>query len=332
MENIRIKAIEVYHPEKPVYNDFYLEHFKKQGKDISSLLEAFGRNKRYVIDNENENTLTMGIEAAKKALESANLKGSDIDMVLFSSQLPEYTFPSQALIVHNAINGKETAMCMDTNANCAGMLLAVENTSRTMLGNPYVKRALIIGSDYSSLHCRKDDEMTYPNFGDAAAAIILEKKEDDEKYGFLDGMSKSDGATWDLVKYPACGMSKIYESDLNVRDIKIDWTPFDGSFVIDHAVETIKTLLDRNKLNNEGIKAYCFSQYAKVFGELGAEKLGEDIDKFIYIGDEYGYTGTSSPFISMYEGIKTGRIKRGDIVCLWSVGIHWTICTMLLRY
>lgn len=330
MTNVKIRAIEVYHPDNQVDNSFYIEHFKKQGKEISGLLKSFGRDKRYIINNDDENTLTMGIEVAKKVLKLAKLEGKDIDMILFSSQLPEYTFPSQSLIVHNSISGNEDCMCMDTNTNCVGMLVAIENTTRAMMGNPYVKRALIIGSDYASIHCKNDDELTYPHFGDGAAAIILEKTEEDG--GFIDSMCKSNGASWDLVKYPACGMSKIYKKNVSTQDRRMEWTPFNGTFAVDHAVTSINILLNRNNLKLEDIKSYCFSQYAKVFNEVGSEKLGVDINKFIYIGDKYGYTGTSSPFIALYEGIKTGKIKRGDLVCLWSVGTHWTICTMLIRY
>jgi len=329
MNNVKILAVEVYHPENQVDNSFYLEHFKSQGKDISGLLKAFGREKRYIINN-NENTLTMGIEVANKILKSAHLEGKDIDMILFSSQFPEYTFPSQSLIIHDAINGKEDCMCMDTNTNCAGMLVTVENTIRAMMGNPHVKRALVIGSDYTSVHCRDDDELTYPIFADASAAIILEKTQDDD--GFIDGICKSDGSTWGAVKYPACGTSNIYKEGLSVRDRKLEWTPFEGLFIINNAVNSIHDLLDRNNLKINEIDSYCFSQYSKAFGTLGCEKLGVDINKFIYIGDAYGYTGTSSPFIALYEGVKTGKIKRGDIVCLWSVAINWTICTILIRY
>jgi len=332
MESIKIKEIEVYHPENQVDNNFYIKHFEKQGKDIRGLLQAYGRDKRYVIDNDVENTVSMGIEAAQEVLLTAGLTGQDIDMVLFSSQMPEYTVPSQALIVHNAINGKEDCMCLDTNANCVGMLVTVENTVRAMLGNPYVKRALIIGSDYLSVHCSKHDEMTYPNFGDGAAAIILEKVEADENTGFIDGYCKTSGESWRLVKYPGCGSSKIYGADLESQDKYIKWTPFDGTFAVDYAIKSINILLDRNNLTVKDIDGYCLSQYAKVFSQLSAEKLGANIDKFIYIGDTYGYTGTSSPFIALYEGIKTGRIQRGDLVCLWSVGTHWTICSILIRY
>ena len=332
MEIVKIRELEVYHPENQVGNDFYIKHFNKQGKDIRGLLQAYGRDKRYVIDNDVENTVSMGIEAAQEVLLTDGLTGQDIDMVLFSSQLPEYTVPSQSLIVHNAISGKEDCMCLDTNANCVGMLVTVENTARAMLGNPYVKRALIIGADYLSVHCRKDDELTYSNFGDGAAAIILEKVEGEKNTGFIDGTCKTSGESWRLVKYPACGLSKIYGVDLEPQDKYLKWTPFDGSFAVDYAIKCIDLLLDRNNLTVKDINSYCLSQYAKAFSNLSAEKLGENIDKFIYIGDTYGYTGTSSPFIAFYEGIKTGRIRRGDLVCFWSVGTHWTICTILIRY
>ncbi|MDF2880055.1 MAG: 3-oxoacyl-ACP synthase [Clostridiaceae bacterium] len=332
MTNIKLKAIEVYHPENVVGNDFFLEIFDKQGKDIRGLLETCGRNKRYIIDNEYENTLTMGIEASKRVLQTADLEGKDIDMIIFSSQFPEYTMPSQALIVQHAINGKEDTMCLDSNVNCVGLLVSLETTARAMLGNPYVKRALLIGSDYASIHCRHDDELTFANFGDGAVALILEKVEDDIQYGYIDSMCKSDGTTWELVKYPACGMSQLHNEYISKNDKYINWTPFNGMFSVDEAVKSIHTLLDRNNFKIDDIDFYCFSQFVKGFCDKGANDLGQSIDKFIYIGDKYGYTGTSSPFIALYEGIKSGQIKRGDMICLWSVGIHWSICTVLFRY
>ena len=332
MQNINIRGIEVYHPDNQVDNDFYIEHFSKQGKDIQGLLNHVGRNTRYIINDDKENTLTMGIEVAKKVLVSAGLEGKDIDMILFSSQFPEYTMPSQALIVQHEIQGKEDTLCMDTNVNCVGLLVTLETTVRAMLGNPYVNRALIIGSDYASVHCKDTDELTYAQFGDGAVALILEKTESQEPSGFVDSICKANGSTWELVKYPACGMSNMYKDNLENTDKYIDWTPFDGMFSVDYAVKSIHTLLTRNHLKIEDIDTYCLSQFVKPFIDKASSDLNVDKNKFVYIGDQYGYTGTSSPFIALYEGIQSGKIKRGDLICLWSVGIHWTTCTVLLRY
>lgn len=328
--NVKILTTEVYHPQQSIENAFYLDHFRKQGKDIKGLLRAFGREKRYVIDNKDENTLTMGIEVAKKVLERAGLDGKDIDMIVFSSQMPEYTIPSQALIVHGAIDGKESAMCMDTNSNCAGMLYTVDNISRTMMSNPYVKRAMIIGSDYVSIHCRADDEMTLSNFGDGASAVILEKTEED--CGLIDSTYKTFSKKWDMVKFPACGSSSIYDHNLHAQEMKILWRPFDGSFIVDHIVDSMNLLLDRNHLTKEDISALCFSQYAKSILLGSSERLEIEFDKFVFVGDEYGYTGTSSPFITLHKAVETGKVKRQDIVAFWTVGTNWTTCCLLWKY
>ena len=74
MENIKIRNIEIYHGQKVVSNEFYVEHFKKQGKDVKKFLEkTMGRKFRYEIDNDVENSLTMAIESSQKVLKESNL-------------------------------------------------------------------------------------------------------------------------------------------------------------------------------------------------------------------------------------------------------------------
>ncbi|MBU5591872.1 3-oxoacyl-ACP synthase III family protein [Clostridium sp. MSJ-4] len=328
MTNVKIRAIDVYHPEKQVENKYYLEHFEKQGKDIDRLLKAFGKDKRYIIDNLTENTLTMGIEASKKALKKAGLTGEDIDLIIFTSQFPEYTIPPQSLMVHRAINGKAQTFCTDSNADCVGMIVAFDYASRYLQNNKDMNKALIIGSDYISVHCREYDEYTYPLFGDSACAVILEKTEED--CGFVDSFYSTNSENPDIVKFPASGSSKIYDSDINER--KIHWTPFDGAFIIDYAKESVDKLLQKHSMNLTDIDWFCFSQFALPIIDGSAEKFGVDRDKFIYVGNKYGYTGTSSPFIALYEGIENGQIKRGDNVAFWSIGGNWITCAMLIKY
>lgn len=82
----------------------------------------------------------------------------------------------------------------------------------------------------------------------------------------------------------------------------------------------------------DDIKAFCFSQYALPLIKNCSKELNIPLHKFIYIGDKYGYTGTSSPFIALYEAVKKGDVKRGDLVDLWTVGTNWTTCHILLKY
>lgn len=325
--NIKLRGIEIYHPENKVNNDYFINHFKKFDKNIENMLKAFGKNERYIINNESENTLTMGINAVQKLLKKEKLKGEDIDLIIFSSQFPEYTMPSQALIVHNAINGKREAMCQDLNVNCVGMLVAFDTACRYLMSNDKMKRALVIGSDYTSIHCKEDDENTYPQFGDCACAIILEKTEEDN-VGFVDSIYKTESSTWQKVTFPAKGSSKSY--NVNDYNRKVDWEPFDGSFIVEHFSNSFDKIISRNDIDAKNISKFCISQYAYPIIQGSAKSLNRPEDDFIYIGNKYGYTGTSSPFIALYEGLNSGDIKQGDTICLWSVGINWTTCAILL--
>lgn len=329
MGHITIRQAAYYHPEHIVGNDYYLEHFQSIGKDIKRFLEVMGRDRRYIVKDESENALTMGLKAAQKALNEANLQGEDMDMIMFASQTPEYTYPTNALLLHRMLQGKHRTITQDSNANCAGMVSAVEHTSRYMQANPSIRYALVVGSDYSSVNCNPDDEITYPNFGDAAAAVILERS---EQSGFIDSLYYTDSEGSENIMFPACGLSNIYNQDVTPEQIRIRWIPFDGTVCVDAAIADIKEILSRNGLTTDDISAFCLSQFSLKNIELIQNGLELNDEKFIYVGDEFGYTATSSPFIAFQRGVEDGRIKRGDYVFFWSVGAGWQIPTMLYQY
>ena len=324
-QNIKMRAIAIYHPENVVTNDFYIEHFKKQGRDITHFLEIMGRKERYIIDNSKENSLSMGIEAAKKVLTKAEMAGGDIDLIVFSTQVPERTFPSHAMYVHEAIGAKNPTMIYDSNANCAGMTLTVENVSRYMMANPRVQKALVIGSDANSLISHPQQEITFANFADGAAALILEKTT--EETGFIDAIFEVDSANKDNIVYPQAGFSQTRGQAENIV-----FLPFDGAMAIPVACDMIEELLERNNLTIGDVDAYCFSQFALSNIKKIQSHFEINQEKIIYIGDKYGYTTTSSPFICLYEGIETGRIKRGDTVLFWTIGAGHEMVAMLFKY
>lgn len=328
MTNIRIKAVDVYHPVKSVGNEFYLEHFKKQNKDIQNFMNVMGRKERYLIDNDEENTITMAVEASKGVLKKAGLEGNQIDLIIFSTQVPETTVPTNAIFLHHAIHAKKEAIILDMNANCAGMTIAVEQASRYMLSNPYVKTALVVGSDYLSLIADPTDAMTYANFGDGASAVILEKTE--EKTGFIDAMTEVDSTNRNTILYPEKGLSQTIKS--NAQGEYMLWLPFDGTMSLPNTYDMFEAILSRNNMTIDDVDHFCLSQFAEVNINKIKERFDIADEKMIYVGDKYGYTGTSSPFIALYEGIETGRIKRGDTVLFWTIGGGHEFITMLYQY
>lgn len=333
MSNPFMHSIAVYHPSTSVDNGHYIRHFAGQGKDIAHFLDIMGRRDRYIITDDQENGLTMAVSASVEALSRAGLAGEDLDMIVFSTQTPEYTFPTNAILLHKALKGKNSAICLDSNSNCAGMLAAVEQAFRYMQSNPDVKLCLVAGSDYNSIHCNPDDEITYANYGDAAAAVILARSEVSAGRGFLDSEYYTDTSlVADNILFPACGTSRLYSGQVAPRDIQIRWTPFDGTVCVDPAVDSIRNLLRKHHLQPDEVRAYCFSQFSLKNIELIAEKLGLGMERFVYVGDEFGYTGTSSPFVALERAVGTGMVQQGDPVVFWSVGAGWQIATMLVTY
>lgn len=113
MTHVQIKEVEVYHPNHVVNSQKYIDYFKEnKGKDISNLLETLGRKNYYQINNSEENSITMAIDASKRVLEKAGVEGKDVDMIIFSSQVPELTFPTNAIFVHEAIQGEKRLYCL----------------------------------------------------------------------------------------------------------------------------------------------------------------------------------------------------------------------------
>lgn len=331
--NVKIKGIEISYPDKFVDNQYFIDLFDKQGKDIRSLLKALGRKKRGIGDNETTSTVSLGAEAAFKVLESTGLSGEDIDLIVFTSQFPEYTSPAQSLIIHNLINGtiEKENMVMDINVNCVGMVVALDLISRYLLQKKQFKRVLLIGADYASIQCNKNDPAMYPMFGDAGCAIILEKT--DEDCGLIDSVSYTNSDQYKMFKYPNCGTSFLYDDKIDVEKKKIVTSNQPSTEAVTEAArKSVEKLLRENNLKLSDIKCFCFSQASAVLRKECSKAIGISEDKILYIGDKYGYTGTSSPFIAFYEGLKNNIIQRGDYIIFWSLGINWTTSGILFKY
>lgn len=322
-----IKEIAIYHPQNQVNNEIYIDHFAKQGKDITGLLAAMGREKRYVSIDASETPLTMAIKATEQVLQQANLTMSDIDMILFTSQTPETVVPSNAVRLFDHFQGKPNTIIYDLNANCAGMTVALEQMSHYMNSNQAIERVLIIGSDSLTLFANPNDPLSYACFGDGAAAIIVERTT--EARGFIDSMYHVNTIFAEKMMFPAEGLTKGIRETGDLKEILI--VPFDGSIVLDATYEMFDTLFARHNVNASEVK-YCLSQFALSNIVKIKERYNLTDAQVPYVGDEFAYTGTSSPFLAFYRGIQSGQIKRGDYVMFWTIGTGFELIATLYKY
>ncbi|WP_271812702.1 ketoacyl-ACP synthase III [Clostridium beijerinckii] len=326
---IKLRSIEVCHGSKEVSNETYIEHFRKQDKDVRHLLEdVLGRDKRYMLDDD-ETTLTLTINAAKAALEKADLKGSDIDVLVYSSVLAEYILPPTTIILHEELGLKENAVCFDMNANCAGMGVAMENICNYLVASKNVKRALVIGCDNNHALSDPNNELCYGNFGHAACAIVLDKV--DEACGLINSEFYINTSVSDKIRCPRNGFSSFFKPG-STDNLYSKWLPFSTEHLIDESVNMIERIIKDAGLTKDDISMFCLSQLTIKNTERIRELMDIGEDKSIYIGNKYGYTGTTSPFIVLYEAINQGKIKRGDYIVIWTFGAGSQGIAMIYKY
>lgn len=329
--NAMIKGISYYHPENAVDNEYFIEHFKKQGRDIEGLLKATGRKNRYVA-SEDENILTMGLQASRDVIEKTHVKPSQINLIVFSSGTPEYIAPTNAMKLHAMLSAGQRCEVYDLNANCAGMTVALEQVSRIMQNNKNIKYALIVGSDQLSRYVRYDEEIAYANFADSACAMLVENVFNIDR-GFIDSEFYTNSSNHDKILMPAKGMSNVTrDRNLPTRDKLVQYGQFDFDGAFYSAKISIDEILYRNNLQKKDIKKYFFSQFGWKNIQKICEEMEEDINKFKFVGDEFGYTGTTSPMLAFAKSLEAGELEMGDYVVFWTVGAGTTCPTVLYRF
>lgn len=331
--SVKIKNIEYYHPKTIYSNEHFLKHFSEYGVDITGLLTATGRNKRYISEDFHENSLTMAIEASKKVVKNANIDATDINLVVFVSSTPEYLSPTNAVKIHNTLGLSKDASAYDMNGNCSGMLIAMDQVCRTMKTNNRIKYVLLVGSDLLIRNSRPSEAITYANFGDSACALLLENVDNDLS-DFIDSSSYIDSSLSDYIKFPPEGFSNVLPVDKppEKNNRIIEWKDFDTDEAFASSVNSINEMLERNNLTKEDIKLYCLSQFAKKNIDMIKEALDEPDCKFPFVGDEFGYTGVTSPFMALADSISKNKINPGDYIILWTVGAGVVASCILLRY
>lgn len=300
VKNVVIKEIGIYTPSNEVGNEYFAEHFRRLGVDAKGLMKHLNRQKRFLADRD-ESSLSMGYEAAKNALEKANMDPNDLDMIVFVSDTPEYTSPTNALKLNQMLNATNANRVFDMNCNCIGMLVAMDTIAGYVQQRANIKNILIVGSMHVSSVVNYKDSVVYPTFGDSAAAIILENIEEEEARGILSSEYLTDSNYHNTIVLPACGHSKELLYEVPKEQRRLEWNPFDFGFLSDNWSKIICELLENNQITVEDVSYFLFSQFSDADNLLTLEKLGVDKEKYIFVGDQYGYTGVSSPIMALNE-------------------------------
>lgn len=328
VKNIIIKGTGIYVPTNEVGNEYFTEHFRRLGVDAKGIMRHLNREKRYLADRD-ESSLSMGYEAARDALERTGIHAEELDMIVFASDTPEYTSPTNALKLNQMLGAKNAHRVLDMNCNCIGMLTAIDMVSQYAKQNQSIHKIMIVGSMHVSSVVNYKDSVVYPSFGDSAAAIILESVEEEEKRGILSSTYFTDSNYHQTIVLPACGRSKELLYEIPKEKRRLEWNPFDFDFLADNWTMIIEELLQDNKIQVEDISHFIFSQFSDADNKSTLEKLGVDKEKYVFVGDKYGYTGVSSPIMALNH--IWDDIKKEGYLIFCSVAAGYSMNAVLYK-
>ncbi len=325
-KSIGITGTGFYVPEKNLSN-FDLE--KKIETSDEWIRTRTGIKNRRVASGR-EATSDLAYKAGKKALSNANLKASEIDLIIVATLSPDMLFPSTACIVQHKLKAKN-AVAFDISAACTGFIYGISMAKSLMLTNNY-KTALIIGAEVFSRIIDWKDRNTCVLFGDGAGAVVLEKAQNE--HNILSTYLGSDGSGAILLNQPAGG-SKIPASHESI-DKGLHYLKMDGGEVYKLAVEimvkSVKKVLNQEGLDENDIDILIPHQANIRILKKVAMKLNLPIDNVMMNIDKYGNTSAASIPIALSESVMEKKIKKGDIVVLVAFGAGLTWGASVIRW
>ena len=285
------------------------------------IVERTGIRSRYVA-GEGETTASLATDAARRALEQAELEPTDIDLIVLATATPDQTFPSSATKVQAALGIKD-CVAFDVHAVCTGFLYAL-SVADSMLRSGNAKKALVIGAETFSRILDWEDRATCVLFGDGAGALVLSAQETEG--GILATRLHADGRHNDLLFVDGGPSTTGTVGKLRMK----------GREVFRHAVVNLAQVLTE-VLADAGLSAadvdwvVPHQANARIL-DATAKKLGLPSEKIVVTVDRHANTSAASVPLALDTAVKDGRIKRGDIVVLEAMGGGFTWGAAALRY
>ena len=275
------------------------------------------------IARDNEFPSTLGVEASIKALTVANLRPTDVDLIICASSSPEYIFPATACLIQDQI-GASKAGAFDLLAACSGFIYAL-NMGAQAIRSGSIKSALIVGSETLSRFINWKDRNTCILFGDGAGAFVLQAS--DRPGGVLSAVMHSDGSGGDLLTLQGGG-SRYPASETTLHDGR-HYIQMDGKEVFRFATRVMASAtqeaLSAAGLTIDEIRWIIPHQANIRIIEAAARGLKLPMDRFIVNLERYGNTSTASIPIAMVESLEKGQIKPGDKIVMvgFGAGLTW---------
>ena len=284
-----------------------------------------------------ENLRTLGIEAAKHALEMSGVSASEIDLVICATSSPDDMFGDAPSIAHAIGCDKTRYAAFDLTAACSGFLFGIVTASQFMSGGGgSTKNALVLGADALTRWVDWEDRNSCILFGDGAGAMVLTSSEEgdssEDGFGIMGYAMHSNGGGYMDLKCNYRGEPKTISTPGEgtiVHDGSYDLMSMNGRKVYSFATREVPTVLEE-AMEQAGITVdevdHLLLHQANIrIMETVASRLGMPMEKVITNLYKYGNTSAASIPLALDEAVRSGKVKKGDVIACagFGAGLSW---------
>ncbi|HHF4023498.1 TPA: beta-ketoacyl-ACP synthase III [Haemophilus influenzae] len=268
-----------------------------------------------------ETVATMGFEAAKNAIEAAQINPQDIELIIVATTSHSHAYPSAACQVQGLLN-IDDAISFDLAAACTGFVYALSVADQFIRAGK-VKKALVIGSDLNSRKLDETDRSTVVLFGDGAGAVILEASEQEGIIStHLHASADKNNAL--VLAQPERGIEKSGYIEMQGNET--------FKLAVRELSNMVEETLSANNLDKKDLDWLVPHQANLRIITATAKKLEMDMSQVVVTLDKYANNSAATVPVALDEAIRDGRIQRGQLLLLEAFGGGWTWGSALVRF
>jgi len=318
-----------YVPEKVITNQ---EMDEMLGEPVDEwLIENVGIRERHIMSDD-QTTSDLIVEASQRALDKAGVAAQDLDLIIVSTDTPDYISPGTSVVVQDKL-GAVNAGVYDVNSACAGWVTALDQGARYIATEPDYRYVLVAGGYGMSRFLDWSDKRTATLFADGAGAALLGAG---EQPGFLASKFLAKGEFHDALGIYTGGAYRPATQE-NVEKYgapKVQFVKkFPKTFNTEYWPILIHGALDKAGLSVDDVDLYLFTQLNLRTIEAMMDLLEQPMEKTHWVMDKWGYTGSPCVVMALDDALNQGRtLKPGDLVLFCTSGGGITMAASVWRW
>ncbi len=318
----------MYAPEKVVKNQFFNDMYKKD-------IDTFLREQRNIFERRymsaDQTTSDLIVPAAEEAMKNAGIKASDLDLIIVSTDTPDYLSPSTAAVVQHKIKATR-AGTFDINSACAGFVTALDMASKYIGADQNYQNILVVGAYAMSKWLNFDDFKIATLFADGASAVVVQPSKDST--GVMASELYTDGQYHDYMGlYGGGSYRPITHEVLEKRQHLLDFAkkiPIETNGT--HWPRLTNILLDRIHKTPQDVKHFFMTQ-------ININSINEALDNLKVprtrshnVMDRYGYTGSAAVGMALADAARSHKLKKGDLIVLLGSGGGLSMAALTMEW